>query len=377
MRILSIVPHSPAAVGYSSQVEFVKTSEYHHELCRAVADRGHDIEFWHYGSTGRTTTHDYGHTIRQFRAYNRGTFGSEISPSLYCALLRSDADVVHIHGIHMTNHIPIYLIEQLRSHTFVVQNHGSALDTSKALAKLWYTTLQLILPPSTKVLSVNDDEASNLRSFSVGRSVQYLRNGVDTEKYAPIKMARARDELGLQSDTQYVVSVVGRISRSKGLTYLVSAMEDVPATLLIIYGGGDDDQRASLEQQAAESDASVEFVGSVYGNDLVRYYNAADVCAFPSTAEGFGVVLLEAMACGTPTVGTTAHQGGQGHLEDERTGLVAETESASSLAKQINRILSDASLREQLSEEARLATVDRFGWDVVADELLSIYSPNS
>ncbi|NHN58582.1 glycosyltransferase family 4 protein [Halorussus rarus] len=372
MDIRYLALHTPESVGYDSCEEFLEFAEYHHEYCRLMDERGHDVEFWHLGRSERSVRHEYGHLVRQFPAINPGEFGKELSPSLYVATVRASPDVVHVHGFHQLNNVPL-LVSQWFTDSLVVQNHGPSRDASEFGTALWYRGLRAAFAGTdATVLSVNRKEVRNVRRFSIGSDVEYIPNAVDTEKYRPRDKSEARERLGL-GDGRYVL-FVGRMEEPKGVSYLVDAMADVPATLLLVYGGGDDDHVAELRRRATDWGTNVEFVGRVSDDELVDYYNAADVCAFPSLTEGFGVVCLEAMACETPVVGTTAHTSGeQGHLDHGETALVAERADASSLRDEIRRLLDDDELRNAIATAGRESVVDEFSWPAIADQLEATY----
>jgi glycosyltransferase involved in cell wall biosynthesis len=140
--------------------------------------------------------------------------------------------------------------------------------------------------------------------------VQVLPPSVDLRSFTPGARERARESLGLPAEAR-VVAAVRRLVPRMGLDVLLKAWAAVvgghPERLLVIAGEGP--ARPELENRVAELGlgASVRFVGRVGEGQLVDLYRAADVCAVPSVAlEGFGLVVLEALACGTPVVASDA-----------------------------------------------------------------------
>lgn len=370
MDIVLVAPHSPQAVGYDTQSEFISFAEYHHQYCRVLSKRGHNVEFWHLGPRTTTTTHEYGHKIRQFHAFKTPIIETEISPQMYKHLVRSEADIFHFHSFHSIENWPSYLLMNIYNRDVVGQNHGPKLNENKISAQILYDILDFVFPDNSIILSVNKKELENLSDFIDGSNYKYLPNGIDTEKYYPKDQNASRQDLGLEEDQDYVL-YVGRISPSKGVEYLIKAVEQVPATLLLVYGGGDEELIDHLQSIAPPN---VRFIGSVDDDTLINYYTAADVCAFPSINEGFGVVCLEAMACQTAIIGTYAHQqGGQNHLIDGENSLVVSRESSEELRENILTLLSDDDLRDKIAKQGREHVVQNFSWDVVGDRLEESY----
>jgi D-inositol-3-phosphate glycosyltransferase len=173
---------------------------------------------------------------------------------------------------------------------------------------------------------------------------------------------------------------VGRFDPRKGIETLVRAAGDRRVRQhqnlkLIIAGGStpgatDGKERERIEGIVRElnlQDITL-FTGRVEHHDLAYYYAAADVCVVPSHYEPFGLVAIEAMASGTPVVASDVG-GLKFTVVDELTGLLAPPQDESAFAGAIDLILSDASWRKQLSENARQRVESRFSWDGVASQL--------
>jgi len=118
-------------------------------------------------------------------------------------------------------------------------------------------------------------------------------------------------------------------------------------------------------------EANVACVGSRDQEQLALYYAAADVCAVPSLTESFGLVALEAMACGTPVVGTRVG-GLQTLIEDGESGLLVPAGDDTALAEAIHAVLTDHRLRTHLSHGAR-ERAERFTWSRVGQRMTELY----
>jgi D-inositol-3-phosphate glycosyltransferase len=213
--------------------------------------------------------------------------------------------------------------------------------------------------------------------------------GVDPNVFRPMRQADAREALG-RDQCERIVLFVGRIEQIKGIDVLLRALgllffrhpELRNDLCLLVVGGaldpGDDapetekiqELRSLVHQHRME--ANVSFVGSMDQQRLALYYAAADVCAVPSLTESFGLVALEAMACGTPVVGTRVG-GLQMLIEDGESGLLVPAGDYQALAEQIARVLTDARLRMHLGHGAR-DRAEHFTWRAVGDHVEALYA---
>jgi D-inositol-3-phosphate glycosyltransferase len=213
--------------------------------------------------------------------------------------------------------------------------------------------------------------------------------GVDPNVFRPMRQADAREALG-RDQCERIVLFVGRIEQIKGIDVLLRALgllffrhpEFRQDLCLLVVGGaldpGDDapetekiqELRSLVHQHRMEGNVS--FVGSMDQQRLALYYAAADVCAVPSLTESFGLVALEAMACGTPVVGTRVG-GLQTLIEDGESGLLVPAGDYQALAEQIARVLSDARLRMHLGHGAR-DRAEHFTWRAVGDGVEALYA---
>ena len=138
---------------------------------------------------------------------------------------------------------------------------------------------------------------------------------------------------------------------------------------------GDGPEKNKLEKLAEELGVKedVVFAGEVGNDELVDYYNACDVFVLPSIvsekefkSEGFGIVFLEANACGKPVVGTKV-SGIVDAVAENESGLLVEQRNVGQLAAAIKKILSDKRLAEKLGKKGRERAMEKFSWDAVAE----------
>jgi glycosyltransferase involved in cell wall biosynthesis len=177
--------------------------------------------------------------------------------------------------------------------------------------------------------------------------------------------------LGGRSDTGKLLLYIGRLSAEKQIERIRPVLDAMPEARLALVGDGP--YRQQLESLFAGSAAT--FVGYLAGDELASAYASADAFLFPSSTETLGLVLLEAMAAGCPVVG--ANRGGIPDIvSDGQNGCLYEPDGvdggAGSLAAATERLLGDASEREQLRRNAR-EEAERWGWAGATEQLRGYY----
>jgi len=199
--------------------------------------------------------------------------------------------------------------------------------------------------------------------------------GVDTEHFSPQSRAQARAELGLPQDEPLVL-YVGRIEPLKGIDILLRAAAAMDGRFCLLVVGGDNREltrKAELRELAAELGITgrVFFRDAVSHERLPLFYNAADICVVPSYYESFGLVALEAMACGVPVVASRVG-GLLETVQDGQTGYLVPWRCPEPFAERLELLLDNESLRQSLGRMARSA-VERYRWAEVAARVEEIY----
>lgn len=210
-------------------------------------------------------------------------------------------------------------------------------------------------------------------------NIEIIPMGVDTSRFNPNKASNLRDAFG----ADYLIFSVGRLVDKKGVKYLIMAMKDVinefPRAKLIIGGSGPEKENLEKLSESLGLRENVIFTGYIKNSDLPKYYASSDIFVLPSIetkegdTEGLGIVLLEAIACGTPVIGSDIG-GITDIIKDGETGLLAKSENPEDIAKQIIEILSNERLRQKLSEYGITLVKERFSWDIVTKQFIEIFS---
>ena len=206
--------------------------------------------------------------------------------------------------------------------------------------------------------------------------VRVVPGGVDLDHFRPGDREAARAALDLPPGR--LVLFVGRLEPLKGVDILIRAIAAAelsePATLMIL--GGDEQaagERQRLREVVANTglDGQVRFLPAVDRAVLPTYYQAADLCVVPSYYESFGLVAVEALACGTPVIATRVG-GLQYTVRDGRSGYLISWRCPEPFAERIEALLENPQLLERFGAAAP-ASVRRFEWEAVAGQIIEVY----
>jgi rhamnosyl/mannosyltransferase len=183
-------------------------------------------------------------------------------------------------------------------------------------------------------------------------------------------VSAVREKLGAP-----IVLALGRLVYYKGFEYLIRAIARLPeVAALVIVGEGPSRGRLETEIEALGLTGRVHLLGNV--PDPTVYYHACDLFVLPSIArsEAFGIVQLEAMACGKPVVNTLIEGSGVPFVScDGETGLTVPPADPGALATAIGRLLRDDRLRAQLGVAARHRVQEHFTLEQMRDSTLAVY----
>jgi D-inositol-3-phosphate glycosyltransferase len=266
-----------------------------------------------------------------------------------------------------------------------------AVSDIPAIAQTRLAVEKQILEQAHCVVATSPQELDDLETL-VSRlgKIDIIPCGTDVSNFHPLSKADARKQLGI-SAKEKVVLYVGRFDKRKGIETLIRATGELRSQLeqgeeidpqhlkLLVVGGSDPHEadgaeRRRIEEIVTELDlnANTEFVGMVGHDRLPLYYTAADVCVIPSHYEPFGLVAIEAMACGTPVV-ASAVGGLKFTVISEETGLLVPPHDINEFAHAIGRILTDDIWARKIRKQASIRVHQNFSWTGVAIQLSDLY----
>jgi D-inositol-3-phosphate glycosyltransferase len=245
---------------------------------------------------------------------------------------------------------------------------------------------QLVKNADHLMVSNHREKVQMVWTYGVpAEKISVIPCGVDPSLFIPRNAEQSKAHLGLP-DKRYIL-FVGRIDPVKGIDTLLRAIKRVKEARnalqdvhLLIIGGDLDRTEAGQNSEinklkrltgSLEIKDMVTFLGAQRQDQLPYFYAAADMCILPSRYESFGMVALEAMACGTPVIASKV--GGLASLiQNEMSGLLIPEGDEVSLAEKILLLLTNTSFKDTLGGEARNRALE-FSWPVVTQQVLSLY----
>ena len=232
------------------------------------------------------------------------------------------------------------------------------------------------------VASTADERQELIDSYGADASrVAVVAPGVDLSTFRPIDRLEARRKI--DAGTAPLILFVGRLERLKGVDIAIRAVAELrrrghAGVRLLVLGEdsreGDESEKERLKSIADAEGVrdAVDFVGSVAHHELPYFYSAADACVMPSYSESFGLVGLEAQACGCPVVGSGV-SGIRSVVRDGVTGFIVEGSDPRDYADRIGRLIDDPELARELGLRGQLLA-QRFTWTRTADRLAELFA---
>ncbi len=286
-------------------------------------------------------------------------------------------------GLELKKHQNLQLLHTY--HSLGAINYRTVANLP-AIAETRLAVERQIVEQAHCIVSTSPQEMADIRNLvSQQGRVEIIPCGTDIDLFQPISRSEAREQLGLNPQAK-IVLYVGRFDPHKGIETLVRAYAqlversaDAQNLRLLIVGDSDPQENDGAERQRIEGivnslglGTSIEFVGMVGQDRLPLYYTAADVCVIPSHYEPFGLVAIEAMACGTPVV-ASAVGGLKFTVVPEETGLLVPAKDEAAFARAIERILTGDLWAQKMREQAVTRVQDNFSWTGVAVQLSDLY----
>ena len=326
-------------------------------------------------STSSRTTRETVQGVDVVRAGTLARIGSVgLSLGLISELYRSQADVTVIHEPN-----PVALVADLLTRgrgPLVVYFHSEVVRAEWKYRAFYRPFLRRVLERAARIMVASPamrDTASQLADYR--HKCVVVPYGITLASFSATPEVNARAQRWrLDVGPSPLLLFVGRLVPYKGVDVLIRAMSHVDGRLAIV---GDGPLRGALEHQAAQAGVSdrVRFLGSLPDAEIVALYHACDAFVLPSVtrAEAFGMVQLEAMACGKPVISTSLASGVPWVNQHETSGLVVPPGDSAALAVAITRLMSDHDLRGRLGAGARARVEQEFTAEKMAERTVALY----
>lgn len=294
-------------------------------------------------------------------------------------------DVLHLHYPFYFGSEMVFVKSLVSNLRYVVTYHQDVLFAGRLhfLDRLHHRLLgERILSRASKVLASSWDYARASRIEKLVRTrpeaVDVLPNGVDTQHFhSDVNGRELRAKIAERGS--HVILFVGALDRAhyfKGITILLQALSRLKDRNIHLLVVGDGDLRPKYQQQTTQLGLGdqVTFCGRVSDEQLPAYYACSDLLVLPSTTmgEAFGVVLLEAMACGKPVIASDL-PGVRAVVSDGKDGLLVEPGDVGDLAGKMRMLLDDTRRRCEMGERGRNKVEAAYDWSKIIPRLVRVY----
>jgi glycosyltransferase involved in cell wall biosynthesis len=339
-------------------------------LARGAARRGLEITVLVTSPTGKTEVAEM-EGVRVIKAGRLATVASTpISFALFSWMRQLRPDITHLHFPYPWGELAHLTFGQ--SQRTVITYH-SDIVRQKGLLKLYRPFLWRVLARADRIIATSPNYVRSSPYLSeVSQKCTVIPLGIDLEPFLQPRteeVRRLREQYGSP-----LLLFVGLLRYYKGLDHLLRAMRDIEARLLVVGSGPMAEEWQTLVGELGLTE-KVFFAGRVLDEELPAYFQACDIFVLPAShrSEAFGVVQVEAMACGKAVVSTELGTGTSYVNVDGQTGLVVPPRDARELALAINRLLADEQLRTTMGERGRERSRQEFSQDVMIDRVIELY----
>ncbi len=380
---------------------------YVRDLSRELARRGHHVDVYtrSQDSSRPSISNGLGQGVRVIHLpagpehpYGKHLVYDHLPEFADGVLAQAEADSIHYDVLHSHYWLSGVVARELRQrwstpivhmfHTLgKMKNAVARRPEERETARRIKVEAEIVRFADALIAATPTEEEQLVRLYSADpASIRVISPGVDTERFHAIPAPNAKERIGLCPDC-CIILFVGRIEPLKGIDNLLRAIAQVvdrrpelrEGLVVPIIGGApdrirEDDEMVRLQELREELGIGdvVTFLGAKDQDTLQYYYSAAEMVVMPSDYESFGMVALEAMACGTPVIASDV--GGLAFLvRHGRTGYRVPARDPAALAAKITRLLTNAGLRRRIGQRAA-CWAESYAWPRIADRVEAVYA---
>lgn len=299
-----------------------------------------------------------------------------LSAFLSSLCVRERIDVVHC-GVALPDGMSGWLLKRVLGRPYIVYTYAKEITESPSMERLHHDRRRA-LQEADRVVTISQYTRGELIRLGVDPArIVMIYPGVDATRFQPDGEARQRIRARHDLDDRPVLLTVARLIPRKGHDQVIEAMplilQQVPEVAYLIVGSGPAEEHLRTLAQSRGVAERVIFAGAVSDEDLPAYYNAADLFLMPNReeggdVEGFGIVFLEANACGKPVIGGRSG-GAVDAVTDGETGYLVAPYSSEAIAEAVVRLLTDSALARRMGERGRERVQREFSWERAAQQV--------
>jgi len=278
-------------------------------------------------------------------------------------------DLIHAHFTWSSGYVGARLKERYGV-PFVVTAHGYDIYSLPFKDVFWRKNIEYVLNTADRIITVSQSNFDCIRKLDVNTPVHVIPNGFRRDLFKPREMSECRRVLCLPLDKKILLTV-GNLVPVKGQKYLVEAFKEIVGQrkdiLCVIVGIGTEKDALMRQIRSLGLKDYISLAGRRPHYEIPLWMNASDIFVLPSMRESFGVVQIEAMACGKPVV-ATRNGGSEEIITSDEYGLLVEPADSGDLAEKIL-----IALDREWDREKILAYAERFTWENISREIVGVY----
>jgi len=278
--------------------------------------------------------------------------------------------IVHAHHTWSSGHAGARLKEECGA-SFVVTGHGYDVYSLPFKDNEWREKIEYVLNTADHIITVSRSNLACIKKLDVSTPVTVIPNGFRSDLFYPRDTSECRRVLNLPLDKKIIITV-GNLEPTKGQTYLIEAIQQIVQErkdiLCVIAGAGKLHNTLRKQVRSLGLEDYVILAGGKPHTEIPLWMNACDLFVLPSLRESFGIVQIEAMACGKPVV-ATRNGGSEEIVASDEYGLLVEPGDPEDLAESIL-----TALDRKWNREVILRYTKQFTWENVVKDIVNVYS---
>ena len=287
-----------------------------------------------------------------------------------------DMDLIHVHWL-IPNGLGALFAKKVYKTPYICTIYGEEVYLSKRY-KLEFS-LRNFVNNSSKSIAISEATLNSCIDIGLKKEeLEIIPFGVDTDFYRPLKISK--------NENIFQILAVGYLIERKGFEYLIKATKEIlkehDNVHLTIVGSGPLEEKLKNVIKELKLETNAKIMKNVSDEELLQLYNSSDLFVLPSivdsqgNTEGLGVVLLEAMACGLPVVGSNIG-GIPDIIQDGETGLLVPEKNITELSNTILNLVENEELRKKLAINGYNRVREKFSWEKIAESYINVYELNN
>jgi len=362
MKILYVSSYYPTIGG---------AEKYLHELCSIFSEK-HEVFILCPNIKGNTTKEPY-KVIRAATLLRSPKIVKKFFPLEYVqnysfiipaiikgkkVIKKEGVDVIHVQ-FGLAFGIIGYFLKKITKKPLILTLHGAGILGLTGFKRFFKPVIKKVLNNSNRIIAVSDEVKKEARKLT-NNKIDLIYNGIFIKKFYN------------GGDKNFVLGV-GILTKRKGFDYLIKAASDKRLRNIKFIIIGDGPEKENLNKLASELKLkNVNLVGPKPHEKVRQMMSQCSLFVLPSNLEAFGLVLIEAMACSKPVIGTKVG-GIKEIIIDGKNGFLVNSKSPTELTKSVEKILSNKSLKNKMGKMSRKIVEKKFDWEIAAKKIEQIY----